>query len=209
MVLSSLAPLFLLMGVRGNHLFPDLYFVTTCLALAVLPSLFLFWRIRLVRRIDDTRVLTTGKPGAGKPGPGSPGAGSPGAGSPDTALTQARLVPVALAYLFVIMLPFYGEKIETYQDLVAMIVMIGIVVFFFWRMNLHYLNLCFEVLGYRVFVVQSPGDEKAPYNRPACNRPAWGRLENFAILTRRKRLPKGEEVIAYRLSNTVYMEKQG
>ena len=40
MVLSSLAPLFLLMGIRGNSLLPELYFTMGCLALAILPSMF-------------------------------------------------------------------------------------------------------------------------------------------------------------------------
>lgn len=170
MVLSSLAPLFLLMGIRGSSLFPELYFAMMCWALAILPSMFLWWRVRTVRRIDDIRPLVMG-------------------------VTEDHRGHV-LVYLFATLLPFYREDIETYRDLLAMCVALGLIVLLFWRLNLHYLNLYFAVRGYQVFTV-SPPEDGNPYSG----------LENFVLITRRRRLREGDRVIAFRLSNTVYLEK--
>ncbi len=170
MVLSSLAPLFLLMAIRGNSLFPELYFFMGCLALAILPSMFLYWRLRTARRQDDVRPLVAGQ-------------------------TEDHRSHV-LVYLFATFLPFYREDIVTCRDLLAMCVALGLIVFLFWRLNLHYLNLFFAMRGYHVFTVSPPEDEN-PYSG----------LENFVLITRRKQLRESEQVIAFRLSNTVYLEK--
>ena len=112
MVLSSLAPLFVLMAIRGNCLFPEVYFVAACLALAILPSMFLWWRVRNARRQNDTRPLVTGP-------------------------TEDHRGHV-LVYLFATLLPFYREEIGNYRDLLAMCAALGLIVFLFWRLNLHY-----------------------------------------------------------------------
>lgn len=170
MVLSSLAPLFVLMAIRGNSLFPELYFALVCLALAVLPSMFLWWRVCTARRHNDIRPLITGR-------------------------TEDHRSHV-LVYLFATLLPFYREEIGNYRDLVAMGAALGLIVFLFWRLNLHYLNLFFAVARYQVFTVSPPEDG----NR-------YTGQESFVLITRRKQLREDERVTAYRLSNTVYLEK--
>ena len=170
MVLSSLAPLFVLMAIRGNCIFPELYFTTACLALAILPSLFLWWRVRTARRQMDTRSLLTGR-------------------------TEDHRGHV-LVYLFATLLPFYREEIGTYRDLLAMCVALGLIVVLFWRLNLHYLNLYFAIRGYHVFTVSAPEKRNGDIG-----------LESFVLITRRKHLPEGERLDAFRLSNTVYLEK--
>jgi hypothetical protein len=57
MVVSSLAPLFLLWAIRGAPPISDRYWVTGCLALAVVPNLALLWRWRVARRSNDHRVI--------------------------------------------------------------------------------------------------------------------------------------------------------
>jgi len=57
MVVSSLAPLFLLWAIRGAPPIPDRYWIATCLALAILPNLALLWRWRVARRNNDHRVI--------------------------------------------------------------------------------------------------------------------------------------------------------
>ena len=171
MVLSSLAPLFLLMSIRGNSLFPELYFVSICLAFAILPSFFLWLRIHIVRRVENISVKVVGS-------------------------TEDHRSHV-LVYLFATLLPFYREDIGTYRDLIAMIVAIGLIIYLFWRLRLHYLNIFFEVRGYRIFSVSPPKSEN----------PFSGK-DDFILITRRKYLPKDLQVFAYQISETVHLEKQ-
>lgn len=171
MVLSSLAPLFVLMAIRGNCLFPEEYFVAVCLALAILPSMFLWWRVRNARTQNDIRTLVTGP-------------------------TEDHRGHV-LVYLFATLLPFYREEIGNYRDLLAMCAALGLIVFLFWRLNLHYLNLFFAIVRYQVFTVSPPEDEN-PYTGQ----------ESFVLITRRRQLREGEQFVAFRLSDTVYLERQ-
>ena len=170
MVLSSLAPLFVLMAIRGNSLVPEMHFTGVCLSFATLPSLFLWWRVGSARRDDDVRALLTGR-------------------------TEDHRSHV-LVYLFATLLPFYREEIGSCRDLLAMCVALGFIVFLFWRLNLHYMNLFFAVAGYQVFTVSPPDDGNLHTGR-----------ESFVLITRRRQLREAERVKAYRLSNTVYLEK--
>ena len=170
MVLSSLSPLFVLMAIRGNKLFPEHYFVLVCLALAIMPSMFLLWRVRIVQIQNDIRKLTMGQ-------------------------SEDHRSHV-LVYLFATLLPFYREEIGNFRDLMAMCVALGLIIFLFWRLNLHYLNVFFAFLGYHVFTVSPPESENA-----------LDGLDNFVLITKRKKVREGQCIIAYRLSNTVYLEK--
>jgi len=44
MVLSSISPLFILWGIRGNSLVPDRYFLLFCGVMVIVPNLFLWLR---------------------------------------------------------------------------------------------------------------------------------------------------------------------
>ena len=70
--------------------------------------------------------------------------------------------------------------------------------FLFWHLNLHYMNLLFAALGYRVFTVYPPAD----------GNPLTGRASE-ALITRRVSLAAGDRIVAYRLSDTVYLEAEG
>ena len=169
MVLSSLAPLFVLMAIRGNSIIPEVVFVGVCVGLAVVPTLFLLSRMRTARKTKDLRDLTAG--------------------------------PVedhrnhVLIYLFATLLPFYREDIATFRDLAAIGVALVFIVFLFWRLNLHYMNLFFALFGFQIFTVGAPED----------GNPKSGK-EGFILITRRKHLSTNERIVAYRLSNTVYLE---
>lgn len=169
MVLSSLSPLFILWAIRGNDLIPDVYFIGACVLMALAPTAFLYWKIRVARRENDKRELTIGA-------------------SED----QRSHV---LVYLFATLLPFYRQEFPTYRDLVAMILALAFIVFLFWRLNLHYMNVGFAIFGYRVFTVSPPRDEN-PYT---------GR-EPFILITRRRSVLPDDRLVAYRLSDSVYME---
>jgi len=100
-----------------------------------------------------------------------------------------------LVYLFAILLPFYPIDTGTQRDLAALLSALAFVVFLFWHLNLHYMNIVFAMRGYRVFTVSPPED----------NNPLTGRASQV-LITPRVALASGERIIAYRLSDTVYFE---
>lgn len=171
MVLSSISPLFILWAIRGNELIPDCYFVSFCALMVLLPNIFLWLRIHTVKQNNDKRELIVG-----------------------TADDHRDHI---LVYLFAMLLPFYSEDISTARDLAAILGALSFIVFLFWHLNLHYMNLVFAVFGYRVFTVYPPID----------GNPLTGKTR-YAVITRRVSLLSNEKLITYRLSDTVYLEAE-
>ena len=169
MVLSSISPLFILWAIRGNSLIPDRYLIGFCLLMVVVPNGFLALRLRTARRLQDKRELTVGKADDHR--------------------------DHILVYLFAMLLPFYSEDLGSWRYLSSAVVALAFIIFLFWHLNLHYMNLLFATLGYRVFTVYPPAD----------GNPLGGRASN-AVITRRVGLSSGERLVAYRLSDTVYLE---
>lgn len=171
MVLSSFSPLFILWAIRGNSLIPDRYFIGFCGLLVLVPNAFLWLRIRTAKKQADKRELTVG-----------------------TADDHRDHI---LVYLFAMLLPFYSEDLGSWRYLGASFAALAFIVFLFWHLNLHYMNLLFAALGYRVFTVYPPADAN----------PLTGKTRH-ALITRRVSLAAGERLIAYRLSDTVYLEAE-
>jgi hypothetical protein len=169
MVLSSISPLFILWAIRGNSLIPDGYFIAFCAVMVVVPNAFLWLRIRAARKQADKRELVVGKADDHR--------------------------DHILVYLFAMLLPFYSETLGTWRDLCATLVALTFVVFLFWHLNLHYMNLIFAARGLRVFTVYPPSD----------GNPLTGKTP-YALITWRVSLKPGERITAYRLSDTVYLE---
>jgi hypothetical protein len=169
MVLSSISPIFLLWAIRGNKLIPDHYLVPFCIAMMILPNLFLWWRIRTAMHLEERRELVVG-----------------------SAEDHRDHI---LVYLFAMLLPLYPIDLGTWRDFVALVFALAFIVFLFWHLNLHYMNLVFAIFGYRVFTISTPKDDN----------PLSGRAAQV-LLTARISLESGEHIIAYRLSDTVYFE---
>jgi hypothetical protein len=169
MVLSSISPLFVLLAIRGNSLVPDRYFVGFCVLMIIVPNASLWMRVRTARRDDDKRVLSVG--------------------------TADDHRDHLLVYLFSMLLPFYSEDLGTWRALCATTVALGFIVFLFWHLNLHYMNLFFALRGFRVFTVYPPADDN----------PLSGKTRR-ALITRRVTLTPRDQIVAYRLSDTVYLE---
>ena len=87
------------------------------------------------------------------------------------------------------LLPFYSEDLGSWRYLGASFAALAFIVFLFWHLNLHYMNLLFAALGYRVFTVYPPAD----------GNPLTGKIRH-AVITRRVSLASGERLVAYRLS---------
>lgn len=169
MVLSSISPLFILWAIRGNSLIPDRYFIGFCALMVVSPNAFLWLRLRTAKKHADKRELTVG-----------------------TADDHRDHI---LVYLFAMLLPFYSEDLGNWRYLGASLAALGFIVFLFWHLNLHYMNLLFAGLGYRVFTVYPPADGNALSGKT-----------REAVITRRVSLASGDRLVAYRLSDTVYLE---
>lgn len=132
MVLSSLSPLFVLWAIRGNPVIPDSWLAAACLLLVILPTWFLYWRIKTTRASRDERQVTVG------------------------AYEDSR--KHLLVYLFATLLPFYRTPSVDYRELAAMAVALGFIIFLFLHLRLHYVNILFALKGYRVFTVFPPRD---------------------------------------------------
>lgn len=171
MVLSSISPLFILWAIRGNSLIPDRWFIGFCALMVVLPNAFLWLRIRTATKQADRREITVG-----------------------TADDHRDHI---LVYLFAMLLPFYSEDIGTWRDFGTTLAALAFIVFLFWHLNLHYMNLLFAARGLRVFTVYPPADGNA----------LTGKTRQ-ALITRRVSLAPGERIVAYRLSDTVYLEAE-
>jgi hypothetical protein len=169
MVLSSVSPLFVLWAIRGSKLLPDRYLLSFCAVMVILPNVFLWLRIRTSQKLQDKRELVIG--------------------------SAEDHRDHLLVYLFAMLLPFYPIDTGTWRDLAALISALAFVVFLFWHLNLHYMNLMFAIRGYRVFTVSPPNDDN----------PLSGRTSQVLITPRVAVLP-GDHIVAYRLSDTVYFE---
>ncbi len=169
MVISSIAPLFILWGIRGTSLIPDRWFIGFCVMMVVVPNLCLWLRISTAKKQQDKHPITIG-----------------------TADDHRDHI---LVYLFAMLLPFYSEDIGNWRDLSATVCALAFIVFLFWHLNLHYMNLLFAALGYRVFTVDPPTDDNAISGKA-----------RFAVITRRVSLAPGQQIVAYRVSDTVYLE---
>jgi hypothetical protein len=171
MVLSSVWPLFILVAIRGIPFIRDSYVISACLVLLLLPTAALAFRIFTARRNRERRYLTIGK------------------------AEDHR--DHLLVYLFAMLLPLYAVDFSNLRNAVAAGAALAFIVFLFWHLNLHYMNLLFAVCGYRVFTVFSPED-----GNPLTSRDA------FVLITKRASIPADAQIDALRLSDTVYLEDE-
>ena len=81
------------------------------------------------------------------------------------------------------------------RDLWAAIVLLLLIVFILFHLNLHYMNILFAFFGYRVYTIEAESGE----NRFSGQIP-------FVVLSKRHSIPNGAELQVYRISDTVYIE---
>lgn len=169
MVLSSIAPLFIIWGIRGNALIPDIYFIPFCIIMVVVPYTFLGLRIRTARKQKDKRELVAGR------------------------IEDSRYH--LLVYLFAMLLPLFTIELNTWRNFSAIMVALVFIIFLFWHLNLHYMNIVFAIFGYHVFTVYPPKDDN----------PLSGK-NNFVLITFKDSISEDDKITAYRISNSVYLE---
>lgn len=99
-----------------------------------------------------------------------------------------------IVYLFATLSPFYFSDLNSWRGLSANIVALGFVIFLFWHLNLHYMNLFFALRGYRVYTVY-PDGKTSPLSQRG----------PFILITRSPAVEPGHRLV-FRLSNDVYLE---
>lgn len=169
MVWASIWPLFILWGIRGNDLVPYWDFLFACVLIAIFPNVILCWRIYIAKRDNDVQEIIVG----------------------ETDDHRAHL----FTYLLAIMLPLYSKNISTYPDLFATLAALVIILFLFWYLNLHYINILFAIMRYNIFTIH-PLDDGNPLTGKA----------RVVLISRRNSLASGNRINCYRISDTVYME---
>jgi hypothetical protein len=169
MVLSSLSPLFILWAIRGIVIVGDGWLISVAALMVILPNVFLWVRIWTAKKLNEKREIVVG-----------------------TAEDHREHL---LVYLFAMLLPFYTANLNTWREIASAFTALAFIVFLFWHLNLHYMNVFFAMLGFRVFTIYPPRD----------NNPHTGRLSQV-LITRRVVLTAGDRITAYRLSDTVSFE---
>lgn len=170
LALSSFTPLFLLLGLRGVSFIPSRCLWVFCALMILVPNGYVLWR-RYHPKKPPPVQLAVGR------------------------YEDHR--DRVIVYLFATLLPLYQSDLEGWRDLAALAVAFVLVVFLFWRLNLHYVNLWFVARGYHVYTVFPPSTNVAHSSE-----------EPFVLITRRPYLPQEGRVNAHRLSRTVYIEEQ-
>ena len=170
LALSSFSPLFVLWAARGVAFLPDIIFVPTCILLAIVPSSFLVAREKIAKRHRDVRTLKVGR----------------------VENDSGHL----LAYLFAMLLPFYSQDVNGWRELSVLVFALVFIVFLFWHLNFHYINILFAIRGYRIFTVHPQQQENE-----------YASLDSYIVITRRSGLISGQDIVGLRLSDTVYIEE--
>lgn len=169
MVLASIAPLFIIWAIQGSRLICDSVWIPVCVGMVVLPNLALVARFLIAKRNRDIRPLAVGHADDHR--------------------------DHLLVYLFAMLLPFYNADPASLRSLVAILFALTFIVFLFWHLNLHYMNIVFAIAGYHVFTVHPLEDGNRLSGR-----------EDFVLISRRTTVPDGQIVNAYRISDSVYWE---
>lgn len=141
LVVSSLSPLFLLWAIRGTATLSDSYWIPVCMALFVIPNLFLWLLVRRARISDNRQTFKI-----------------------KSARDQREHL---LVYLFAMLIPLYDANMGSLRDLCAVAAAFFFVAFLFWHLRLHYMNVIFALKGYHIFTcdVQTAaptGDHDSP-----------------------------------------------
>jgi len=167
MVLSSLSPLFLLWAVRGFGHLPDRWVWIVCALLVISPNLILWLRVRVAIARNDIKTITVHEADDHR--------------------------EHLLVYLFAMLIPLYDANVGSLRDATATVIAFVFIVFLFWHLNLHYMNVLFAIMGFHVFTIETAGA-------------AIGGQQPFVLLTTRNSIRSDTQIRALRISDSVYLE---
>ncbi|MBY3476151.1 hypothetical protein HFN78_35575 [Rhizobium laguerreae] len=174
LVWSSLSPVFVLWAIRGVAAISDWYWIPVCVGLFLFPSLILWWILRQARNSENTKTILI-----------------------SSAKDQREHL---LTYLFAMLIPLFDANTDEIRDLTAVSLALVFVMFLFWHMRLHYMNLFFALWGYRIFTVEAKiGTTETDRKRE--------RFVTYAVISRRHFIPDDDTVTGYRLGGRVLFDK--
>lgn len=131
LVLACMAPLFVLMAIRGIGVVPWEWYFPAFIALAVLPNVYLAFRMWQARKLDDRKRITV----------------------EDVSDNREQLI----TYIFAMLLPLFQSSVSTENDLYAALAATLIVIFIFGHMELYYMNFFLAFRGYRIVTLRGSG----------------------------------------------------
>lgn len=174
LVCSSLSPVFVLWAIRGVDAIDDNYWIPICMALFILPTLILYLILRHAREAENTKTIHI-----------------------SSAKDQREHL---LTYLFAMLIPLFDANTDGMRDLIAVSLAFIFVIFLFWHMRLHYMNLFFAMWGYRIFTVEAKiGTTEKDRKRD--------RFVTYAVISRRNFIPDDDALTGYRLGGLVLFDK--
>lgn len=128
MLLGSLAPLFVLVGVRGMDEVISYQFLWVIIGLLLLiPFGFILIRLKIAKKVDDRHEINVN----------------------ESKLNKEYL----FSYLFTVLLPLYSVNVTNPKEFAAIIIAILFVIFILWNLNLHFINFFFALKGYKVYTL--------------------------------------------------------
>lgn len=134
MLLSSMSPLFLLIGIRGIQIKEGEKLLISPIAtwiivagLILVPFLVIKLRIWSSRKSNDVFIINAS----------------------NSTMNKEYL----FTYLFTVLLPLYSVSITSKNELYAVGCAVFFVLFVLWNMNMHFVNIFFAFSDYRVFTL--------------------------------------------------------
>jgi hypothetical protein len=174
LVWSSLSPVFLLWAIRGVNQIPDIIWAPACLTIFALPNLILWAFFSRAKRNKNEQTITI-----------------------KSSKDQREHL---LTYLFAMLIPLFDANLDGYRDLTAVFAAFLFILFLFWHMRLHYMNLFFAMFGYRIFTVEALSGTKPDSGGTA-------RLVTFAVLSKRHNLEVDDSLKGWRLGGNVLVHQ--
>ncbi|QPN27634.1 hypothetical protein I5770_03050 [Brucella sp. BO2] len=174
LVWSSLSPVFVLWAIRGVDAIQDKYWIPICVALFLLPTAILWWLLRQARKAENTKTIHIA-----------------------SAKDQREHL---LTYLFAMLIPLFDANTDGIRDLTAVSLAFIFVMFLFWHMRLHYMNLLFAICGYRIFTVEAKIGTTEKDRK--CDR-----FVTYAVISCRHFIPNNDALTGSRLGGRVLFDK--
>lgn len=128
LVLACMAPLFILMAIRGVGIVPWEIYFPVFISLALVPNLILAVRLFIATKNNDRKRIRV------------------------TNSTDNR--EQLITYIFAMLLPLFQSSVSTEQDLYAALCALLFVIYIFGHMELYYMNFFFALAGYRILSIR-------------------------------------------------------
>lgn len=166
--------MFLLWALRGVSSVPDRYWIPICLALFLVPTGILHLATTRAIRSGNTQTIKV--------------------------LNAKDQREHLLTYLFAMLIPLFDVNLGGFRDLLAVAVAFLFVLFLFWHMRLHYMNLYFAFQGYRIYTAEVELSTTAKER-------SGKTFTTYALLSKRSHIPDGEVLTGTRLGGGVLLDR--